>query len=300
MSFPPAAFIIGAQRAGTTSLSAILDQHPGIVVSAPKEPDFFSVNWESGLDWYRSCFRRLDATLIDASVSYSMVRAHTLLGDQPDVVPRRIHEVSPQARFVYMVRDPAERCYSAYWHEKRAGRESLSLQEAVHHPRYYVMASYYYKQIQLFLKHFPLDRFLFVSFAEFARDPLLAASRCSEFFGLQQGDFTFHREEPRNQAFVYSALGLRLRNLAGEERLKTLSNIVSTVLPSSLHPYAKRMVTRSIPEMTSTEYRWLTDHFAEDAAAFERLTGVRVIAASDTTQSNDRAGANIPAEQRGS
>jgi hypothetical protein len=43
MSFPPDAFIIGAQP-GTTSLSALLDQHPKIVLSTPKEPDFFSVN----------------------------------------------------------------------------------------------------------------------------------------------------------------------------------------------------------------------------------------------------------------
>ena len=35
MPFPPEAFIIGAQRAGTTSLSALLDQHPGIVLSNP-------------------------------------------------------------------------------------------------------------------------------------------------------------------------------------------------------------------------------------------------------------------------
>jgi hypothetical protein len=42
MAFPPEAFIIGAQKAGTTSLADLLDQHPGIVVSNPKEPDFFN------------------------------------------------------------------------------------------------------------------------------------------------------------------------------------------------------------------------------------------------------------------
>ncbi len=299
MSFPPDAFIIGAQRAGTTSLSALLDQHPKIVLSTPKEPDFFSVNWESGLDWYRSCFRRLDAILIDASVGYSMAKSSTLLGDRPDVVPSRIHEVSPQARFVYMVRDPAERCYSAYWHEVRAGRERLSLHEAVDRSHYYVMASFYYQQIKLFLNFFPLDRFLIVSFAEFARDPLLVARKCSEFFGGERDEFAFHREEPRNQAFLYSPLGLKLRNLAGEERLKVLSTIISTVLPSGLHPYAKRMITRSIPEMTPADRKLLAAHFAEDAAAFERLTGVRVAAADDKSENDDRAGTSIMLEQGG-
>lgn len=198
MPFPPEAFIIGAQRAGTTSLSAILDQHPNFVLSTPKEPDYFSANWEKGLDWYRSCFHRTDAPLLDASVSYSMARAATLQGDHPDVVPRRIFELSPNARFVYMGPDPAERCYSAYWHEVRAGRESLSLQEAVDRSRYYVMASYYNRQIQQFLNVFSLDRFLIVNFAEFVRDPLGVALRCSQFFGVERGDFAFRREKPRN------------------------------------------------------------------------------------------------------
>lgn len=283
MPFPPEAFIIGAQRAGTTSLSAILDQHPDIVLSTPKEPDFFSVNWDQGLDWYRSRFRRHDATLVDASVNYTMAmaRSATLAEDLSDTVARRIHEVSPQARFVYVVRDPAERCYSAYWHEVRAGREQRSLKAAVDQLRYYVMASYYYKQIKPFLGSFPLDRFLIVNFADFVRNPLLVAQNCSEFFGVVRSDFAFRREKPRNQAFQYSQLGLTLRNLAGEDGVKMLSSIVSKVLPTSLHPYAKRIVARGIPDLAPADRAWLTQRFSEDAHAFEQLTGVRVVADHD-------------------
>ena len=143
-----------------------------IVLSTPKEPDYFSANWEQGLDWYRSCFHRTDAPLLDASVSYSMARAATLQGDHPDVVPRRILELSPNARFVYMVRDPAERCYSAYWHEVRAGRESLSLRKR---STGRVITSWpvtITSRSSQFLNVFSLDRFLIVNFAEFVRDPL--------------------------------------------------------------------------------------------------------------------------------
>src|ERR1700759_5183389 len=164
MPFPPKAFIIGAQRSGTTSLSSLLDQHPGIVLSVPKEPDFFSVNWDRGLDWYRARFRRHDAILIDASVNYTMVPRHDGSDQLPDTVPRRIHELSPQAKFVYLVRDPGERCHSAYWHEVRAGRESRPLREVVERSAYYVMASYYHRQITTFLRYFSLDRFHIVRF----------------------------------------------------------------------------------------------------------------------------------------
>ena len=116
---------------------------PVLWCPSPEEPDFFSVNWEQGLDWYRSFFRRIDATLVDASVNYTMGRLVAASDDPPDAIPRRIHEVSPEARFVYLVRDPAERCHSAYWHEVRAGREKRTLREAVEQSRYYVTSSYY-------------------------------------------------------------------------------------------------------------------------------------------------------------
>src|SRR5579871_4715010 len=108
MSFPPQAFLIGAQRAGTTSLSGLLDQHPDIVLSTPKEPDFFSVNWEEGLGWYRSRFHRDATILLDASVSYTMTGRDDASGTLPDTVPSRILETSPHAKFIYLVRDPAE------------------------------------------------------------------------------------------------------------------------------------------------------------------------------------------------
>jgi hypothetical protein len=280
MPFPPEAFIIGAQRSGTTSLSSLLDQHPGIVLSVPKEPDFFSVNWDQGPDWYRARFRRLDATLIDASVNYTMTPLQDGSQALPDTVPRRIHELSPDARFVYLVRDPAERCHSAYWHEVRAGRESRSLREAVESSAYYIMASYYYRQITPFLYCFPLERFLIIRFDDFVQDPLGTCGACCEFLGVDPSGFAFRPEEPRNQAFLYSRFGQRLRDMLGQKGLETLSSIASRSLPSLLHPYAKRIVARGVPDLSPGDRSWLADWFAEDAQAFARLTGVHVRAES--------------------
>jgi hypothetical protein len=276
MPFPPEAFIIGAQRSGTTSLSSLLDQHPDVVLSTPKEPDFFSVNWDQGLEWYRARFRRLDATLIDASVNYTMARPDTGSKELPDTVPRRIHELSPRAKFVYLVRDPGERCHSAYWHEVRAGRESRSLHEVVERSVYYTMASYYHRQISTFLGYFPLERFLIIRFDDFVRDPLGTARTCCDFFSVRPDGFEFRREEPRNQAFLYSRFGQFLRNIMGQKGLETLSGIASRNLPDSLRPYARRIVSRGVPELSSGDRDWLAERFAEDAQAFARLTGMQV------------------------
>src|SRR5579875_1836664 len=144
MPFPPRHFIIGAQKAGTTTLAYLLAQHPDVVLAAPKkEPDFFHTYWNNGLDWYRSRFQREDGVLIDASVSYTMIPFDPATGEVPDDIPGRIHQVSPDAKFIYITRDPAERCYSAYWHEVRLGTEKRPLRQAVQQHAYYTMASYY-------------------------------------------------------------------------------------------------------------------------------------------------------------
>lgn len=277
MAFPPDLFIIGAQRSGTTSLSALLDQHPAVVLSTPKEPDFFSVNFTQGLDWYRGCFRRLDATLVDASVSYTMASQAPNSSELADVVPRLIRQLSPGARFIYIVRDPAERCHSAYWHDVRAGRERRSLHEAVEQSAYYSMASYYHRQITPYLRHFPLEKFLIIRFEAFASDPLAIARTCIRFAGLDDGAVSF---QPRttNQSFLYSGFGQKLRRVLGEDRLKLVSRVTSSALPHGLHPLAKRLVSRAVPALTPEDRAWLDRHFAQDAAAFARLTGVRVTA----------------------
>jgi hypothetical protein len=276
MPFPPQAFIIGAQRAGTTSLAELLNQHPEIELSNPKEPDFFSVHWEQGLDWYRSRFRRLDANLIDASVSYTMARKVPGSNELPDVVPRRIQQVSPEARFIYLVRDPAERCNSAYWHDVRAGREKRSLRMAVEQAAYYAMASYYHRQIVPFLHYFPLDRFLIVRFEDFAKDQISVADRCCGFLGLADHNYTFRQIEPKNQAFLYNSFGQVLRDMLGQKPLEFASRIASSTLPTSLHSYAKRIVARSVDGLSPDDRAWLADWFSDDVAAFARLTGVQV------------------------
>ena len=275
MAFPPDLFIIGAQRSGTTSLSALLDQHPSVVLSTPKEPDFFSVNFEQGLGWYRARFRRLDAVLIDASVSYTMANPVPTSHELPDMVPRLIHQFSPGARFIYLVRDPAERCHSAYWHDVRAGRENRSLRAAVEQSAYYNMASYYYRQITPFLQYFPLDRFLILRFEDFAKQSLKVARDCLRFAGLDDSGIALQPEN-KNQSFLYNSFGRKLRQVLGEDRLQLVSRVAANTLPAGLHPLAKGLITRPIPALTADDRVWLNRQFAEDAAAFAKLTGLSV------------------------
>src|SRR5262249_50395913 len=52
----PDFIIVGAQRAGTTSLYSYLVQHPQILYASEKEVHYFDINYERGMDWYRNHF----------------------------------------------------------------------------------------------------------------------------------------------------------------------------------------------------------------------------------------------------
>jgi hypothetical protein len=60
--------------------------------------------------------------------------------------------------------------------------------------------------------------------------------------------------------------------------LKLVSWVAANTLPIGLHPLAKRLVSRAVPELMPDDRAWLDRHFAEDAGAFARLTGLRVTA----------------------
>lgn len=113
-------FCIGAAKSGSTWLTGVLQQHPEIQVSKPKEtifltaygspyrdrtPDNFITSWE----WYDSCFPEDAPVNIDFSI-------HTMADPE---APKRIHAVFPEARFLLILRDPVKRLYSHYKMEKR-------------------------------------------------------------------------------------------------------------------------------------------------------------------------------------
>ncbi|MCZ7535452.1 MAG: sulfotransferase [Acidimicrobiia bacterium] len=121
--------MIGAAKAGTTSLHSYLLAHPDVRAASRKEVHFFDVRYERGPDWYRAQFpmargpRRRWITG-DASPYYL----------QHPLAPARAHALVPEARLVVLLRDPVERAFSHYRHERRFG-ETRSFAEMIEEER---------------------------------------------------------------------------------------------------------------------------------------------------------------------
>jgi hypothetical protein len=155
----PDFLIIGAMKAGTTTLWRQLSQHPSIFLCTPKEPQFWSRDHAQarGLAWYASLFAdaRADQRAGEASTCYSRWPHY---GD----VPARLARALPRVKLIYLLRHPIERAYSHYGHlmEERAVAESgrvLTFEEALESLPEIVDASRYLQQIDRFLAHFPRE-----------------------------------------------------------------------------------------------------------------------------------------------
>jgi hypothetical protein len=154
----PNLLIIGAAKAGTTSLHAYLDRHPAVAMSPKKELQLFSRDdWEERLDWYRSHFLVRAPVRGESSPSYSMdpVLPH---------VPERAHALVPGARIVYLVRDPLERLLAHYVEFVAIMREKRSFEEAMldfdSPSNVYSTTSRYAHQLERWREHYAGSRIL--------------------------------------------------------------------------------------------------------------------------------------------
>ena len=170
----PTFLIIGAMKAGTTSLFHYLREHPQIFMPKIKEVDFFTgtTNWGRGMGWYE---RQFAAATSDYVAIGEASTAYTKYPHFPGV-PDRIVEHLPDVKLVYVIRHPIDRIRSHYQHRVAVGAETKPLEQAVLDNPIYVDYSKYAMQAERYLRLFREDHLLLVT-SEALRDDRHATVR---------------------------------------------------------------------------------------------------------------------------
>lgn len=195
----PDFLVIGTQKAGTTSLHAYLASHPRIAPArGPKELHFFNLYYERGLRWYLSHFPW-------RPMSGGQLRFEAT----PDYLgcteaPARVRASIGRTRLIAVLRDPAERAYSAWnmWHSfaERADRdparadrrtfaqaiedELASPTQEAHLHFHYVRTGHYAEHLERWLCHFSREDMLVLEFAEMANDLPAFLDKICLFLGI--------------------------------------------------------------------------------------------------------------------
>jgi Sulfotransferase domain len=191
----PNLVILGAQKCGTSGLHYYLSLHPEVSMSRPKELNFFieERNWGRGVDWYRRHFDAGARVRGEASPNYTAYPQHV-------GVPERMRELVPDAKLVYIVRDPLERIAAHWVHNYAKRREKGDLRATLMHPNTsYIARSQYYMQLQEYLRHFPREQILVLDQSDLRTARAETLRRVFEFVGADP-DFTHPRfERERHQ-----------------------------------------------------------------------------------------------------
>ena len=223
-------FIVGAPKAGTTSLYHYLNEHPQVEMSSQKEPDYFSdkaihkqgmyygKNRVNTLDKYESLFVQKESVVYgEGSVSYLFY----------DNVAEDIKKYNPNAKIIIMLRNPIERAFSHYLMDYRLGLisdsfENILAKKSKHknaHLFYqqYIEVSKYAKQIQRYLDFFEKDNILVIDYEDFKKNVSKTVDQVYNFLNIstefaadintKHNTFTM----PKNKVirFIYSFVFLR-------------------------------------------------------------------------------------------
>ena len=190
-------FIVGAPKAGTTSLYHYLSEHPQVEMSSQKEPDYFSdkaiheqgmyyaKNRVDTLDKYESLFVQKESVVYgEASVSYLFY----------ENVAEDIKKYNPNAKIIIMLRNPIERAFSHYLMDYRLGLISDSFENVLAkiskhknaHLFYqqYIEVSKYAKQIQRYLDFFKKENILFIDYEDFKKNVSKTVDQVYNFLNI--------------------------------------------------------------------------------------------------------------------
>lgn len=189
-------------KSGTSTLHQMLADLPGVFIPDPEiylfsiddieqHPEFFQDRGKSWvmrdfdakrdeyLAWYARFFADAPpgATIGEDSTSY----LHSTR------CAERIREVLPNARLIFVLRDPARRTYSHYWHLVRTGRAVEDFERTLRHsPGTLFQRSRYAEQARRYIELFPADQLKFVLFEDLIDDPGVVLRELVSFLGLPQ------------------------------------------------------------------------------------------------------------------
>jgi Sulfotransferase domain len=270
----PNLIVIGAQKCGTTSLHYYLDRHPEIAMSRAKELNFFvaSGSWTKGVDWYAAQFDPAARVRGESSPAYTNYPVH-------NGVPERVHSVVPDAKLVFLVRDPLERIVSQYLHDYSAGKEQRPVEEALadglaSHP--YVARSRYYMQLEQYLPFFEPERILVLTQEELLTERAKTIGQVFEFLEVDPDfyDPRFerikHRTSSHRRRRTPAGTAVASLALAATRRFNPPRWLAWKAERLLVFPFARRIER---PALTSAVREQLIAELEEDANRLREFTG---------------------------
>lgn len=230
--------IIGAMKAGTTTIFRDLDANPEVFIPYVKETGCLRYDRHlegSGLEDYLVYFRpaKQGQVIGEASTQY------TKLPDFPGVPQRARQLLGPDIRIIYLVRNPVDRIVSQHYHHMKSGQATADINREVRDNPRYLNWSRYAMQIEAWLDIFDPSQVMIIRFEDYTTDRKKWVAEVSEFISVN----------PRPDLINESAVWNR-----GEGKVIPVGSFWRTVRTSALyqkvvHPFVPPAVRERLREL---------------------------------------------------
>jgi len=258
-------------KCATSTLHEQLARRQRFFMSEPKEPNFFNLEFHNReLADYQRLFAgaREDQIVGESSTHYTKLPTYQGTVD-------RIHQHTPCARFVYLMRDPIERMVSHYVHQWTEGQVDRSISDAVTSLPEYVAYSSYARQLEPYVERFGTDHILCVFFEHLVEDGEAELERVSRFLGDTSNEpFVWQNDVARTNV---SKERLRKSRLREAVLSFALARKIKDALPSNLKERIKsvwRMEKR--PELSQEAQALVTRVLDRDLATLGQWFGLEL------------------------
>lgn len=300
----PDFFIVGAAKAGTTSLYNYLKLHPDVYFSPIKEPHFFST--DINLDDMRSDFKKnvqrdvgdyiknslgapRHGTFVRNEDHYqqlfSLVKNEKRVGESSvsylfsKVAAQQIKAYNPAARVMIILREPVERAFSHYLMDLRIGYEKAGFREALNadinkerrgwgQSHLYVELGLYYEQVKRYLEVFEPANIKIMLHDDFKAAPKKLLSEVYAFLEIADKTAEIDFSIRHNKAELPKS-----RTLQAIEKMPIVQKILADYIPGPLRRKLKSgfYSTDKLPKLTMEDRKTLAHYFHDDIIKLSEL-----------------------------
>jgi hypothetical protein len=292
----PNFFIVGAQKAATSSLYQYLKEIPGVYMSPIKEPFYFAPHTVQGNASDLIGDKKEYLQLFEKARGYIAVGEATPIYLWDPDAPKLIHQTVPHARIIMILRDPIERAYSNYlMMRKYSGRKASfydelmrdsKIQERIYGiSQLYVEFGMYYEQVKRYFDTFGMEQVKVIIFEEFVKHPERSINEVLDFLGVNY-TVTAIREQYNQYSVPRSPISLwifaffrwlRTKNIRFYKILTLLpdSMVESLPLPTGDSGFVAKILFKRTekPKIEPKALRYLQETYRDDVPKLESLLG---------------------------
>lgn len=273
----PNFFIVGAAKAGTTSLHNYLKQIPSVYMSPTKEPRYFASTKDQYFDIPMNYDKKRYLALFDQvkdEIAIGEATARYLSDPKSD---KLIHEVVPDARILITLRDPVEKAFSFYLmlsqsFENRSFHDVINCEKSSKMyslTKLYLDSSYYYEHVKRFQETFGKDNVKVLIFEEWVKNPLDTINDVLKFLGVD-----YHVENLVRESYnPFKAPRGTFAKFLMSNRI--IRKITFDLIPFQGQIFLKKVVTKNAkkPSLSDEDRKDCEGFFKEDVKKLEGLFG---------------------------